>query len=127
MTSYSLLERLGEHFDAVARRGGRGVVPVLHDNGVLEVLVQVVDILQHAVHKDQTAGRVNSTQHTTQHKAKPARHNCNTPVLERGRHADVVEHGQVLHMLAQADAAGVRTYRDCLGGGERERDWKVIL
>ena len=32
-------------------------------------------------------------------------------VVHPARHRDVVEHRQVLHQLAQADAAGVRTER----------------
>ena len=38
-------------------------------------------------------------------------------VLERAADRDVVEHGEVLHVLAQADAAGVRAH----GDAERRR------
>jgi hypothetical protein len=33
-------------------------------------------------------------------------------ILERGTHADVIEDGKVLHVLAEADAARVRADRD---------------
>src|SRR5258708_6643636 len=47
-------------------------------------------------------------------------------VLGGSRYGDAVEHGQVLHQLAQADSARVRADRDAeLGGQQQDRDGLV--
>src|ERR1700730_7901313 len=45
------VQRVGPHLGAVARARGRKVMPVLDTRGINEVLVQVVDVLAHAVFK----------------------------------------------------------------------------
>ena len=68
----------------------------MHDvHRVDEMLVQVVDVLAHAV-------------------------------VERGAHGDVIEDRQVLHVLAQPHAAGVRADRHAeLGGHQQHGDHLV--
>lgn len=88
-------DRLGVHLGAEARQARREVPAALDDDRVDEVLVQVVDVLDHAA-------------------------------VQRTADADVVEHGQVLHQLAQADAAGVRADRDAELGREQQ-DRQVLV
>src|SRR6187455_1225251 len=68
------------HRDAVAWSRRRHVASAANDNGILEMLVQVIDILDH-------------------------------PALHRTADRDVIEHRQMLDVLAETDAAGVRTHR----------------
>ena len=75
--------------DAVARTRGRHVTASPDDDGILEVLVQVIDVFDH-------------------------------PSFHRSGHGDVVEHRQMLHVLAQADAAGVRAHRHAELGGQQD-------
>ena len=70
----------------------RHVAAGLDPDRVDEVLVQVVDVLDH-------------------------------PAVDRAADREEVEHGQVLHHLAQADAAGVRADRHAeLGRQQQDRD-----
>ena len=80
--------------DAVAGARRREVAAAADDDGILEVLVQVIDVFDHAS-------------------------------FHRPGHGDVVEHRQMLHVLAQADAAGVRTHRDA--ELRREQDHGEVL
>ena len=41
-------------------------------------------------------------------------------VVEAAADGDVVEHREVLHVLAQADAAGVRAHRHAVLGGQQQ-------
>src|SRR5258707_2613668 len=74
------LERVGLDGDAVTRARRRQVAGIAHDARIDEVLVEVVDVLAHAV-------------------------------FETAAHRDVVEDRDVLHILAEADAAGMRADR----------------
>src|SRR5258706_4060253 len=73
-------ERIWTYADAVAWPRRREVARVAHDAEIDEVLVQMVDVLAHAV-------------------------------LEAAAHGNVVEDGEVLDVLAEADAAGMRADR----------------
>src|SRR5207302_9571824 len=73
----------------VARRERRHIASVANYNGMREVLVQMVDILD-------------------------------DPILERAADADVVEDREMLHVLAQANATGVRTDGDAELGCEEQ-------
>ena len=53
-------------------------------------------------------------------------HPLDDAVVEGCADGDVVEHGQVLHVLAQADAAGVRAYGNAeLRGEQQDREHLV--
>ena len=88
-------ERLGPDLGAVARPRRHLVARVANDDRIDEVLVQMVDVLDH-------------------------------PAVERARHAHVVDDREVLHELAQADAAGMRADRHAeLGGHEQHGEHLV--
>src|SRR5262245_29204912 len=70
--------RRGFDRDAVTGFHRRYVAPALNDDWILEVLVQVIDVFDHAP-------------------------------FHRASYRDVVEHREMLHVFAQADAARVRT------------------
>src|SRR5262245_52182915 len=72
--------RAGLDGNAVTRLCGRHIAAALHDDRVLEVLVQMIDIFD-------------------------------DPSLHRPRYRDEVEHRQMLHVLAEPNAAGMRTHR----------------
>src|SRR5256712_11738818 len=75
-----LAERLHPHLDSVAGFHGRHVAPALDRDRIDEVLVEMIDVLEHAV-------------------------------LQRSGHRDVVDERDVLHVLAQPDASGMRADR----------------
>src|SRR5882762_6600729 len=72
-----------------AGAGWRHVPPAANHDRIFEMLVQVIDVLDHAA-------------------------------VHRARDRDVVEHRQVLHVLAQPDAAGMRADRHAESRGEQD-------
>ena len=90
-----MVERIPAHGGGVARSLRRKVAAVAHRHRVLEVLVQVVDILDHAVFK-------------------------------AAANPDVIEDGQVLHVFAEADPAGVRADRYAAFSGHEEHGEDLV-
>ena len=87
--------RLELHRNRVTGALGSPVTPALDDDGILEVLVKVIHVLDHAV-------------------------------LDRPGDGDVVEEREMLDVLAQADAPGMRAHRDALLR-RHEHDGQVLV
>src|SRR6266508_3100604 len=92
---FVLVDRLWKHLDAVAGRERQAVAPAPHDRGFAEVLVQVVDPLDHAV-------------------------------LERPAHGDEVKRREVLDVLAETDAPGMRADGDSKLRGEEQHGYRLV-
>src|SRR3972149_2309359 len=84
--------RLPLHRNAVPGTSGSEIASFFDAHRILEVLVKVIDVLDHAI-------------------------------LHAAAHRDVVEEREMLHVLAETDAAGMRTDRDSeLRRHEKHRD-----